>query len=280
MKLKGDWMKKIVVQRLGMILTEACNMECMHCLRGIKNSKKMSTEVINATLNQIAYIGNLCICGGEPLLALDVLENIFNGIIKRKIILGEVTLTINGTICDEEFFRLLREIENYITSYSELRNNITFIISNDLYHQEERKRLNLEKIFLENLKRYRESKYFLGLVSLKPNSKLFREGNAKTLDESLTTPLKPMEYFITYVGKRKRLDLENGLCNIGPLVAVNQNGIVTECDASFDHQETLYNYGNVLNEDIEQIALSRGKILTPRKWYRETGKIMKKYTIN
>lgn len=53
---------------------------------------------------------------------------------------------------------------------------------------------------------------------------------------------------ITYVGKKNKLDIENGFCNIGPLVTINTEGIITECDASNEHQKTLYNYDNVLND--------------------------------
>ena len=44
-------MKKIYIQNLGMIVTEKCNLNCAHCLRGKCSDKVMSDEVIDATLS-------------------------------------------------------------------------------------------------------------------------------------------------------------------------------------------------------------------------------------
>lgn len=89
--------------------------------------------------------------------------------------------------------------------------------------------------------------------------KLFREGNATNLDEKLTIPLKPLPVVMTYVSGLKKLDIENGVCNIGPCITVNVNGTITECNASMENQETLYNYGNILTDSIEEIFL-KGKV--------------------
>ena len=60
-------------------------------------------------------------------------------------------------------------------------------------------------------------------------------------------------------------------------MSVNTRGIITEADASIEHQQTLYNYGNVFNNTLEEIALERGKVVKPKQWYKETGKIIKKH---
>jgi MoaA/NifB/PqqE/SkfB family radical SAM enzyme len=112
-------MNKVYIQNLGMIITNKCNLNCSHCLRGCKNNKDMSKGVIEATLNQIVGIGNLCICGGEPTLALDVLEYIFSYIIDNRIFLNQVLITINGTNYSLEFLRLLNYIGDYIKCIDE-----------------------------------------------------------------------------------------------------------------------------------------------------------------
>jgi hypothetical protein len=61
-------------------------------------------------------------------------------------------------------------------------------------------------------------------------------------------------------------------------MTVNIEGIITEDNSSLEHQKTLYNYGNVLTEFFEKIALTRGRVLTPKKWYEESDKIIKDYT--
>ena len=270
-------MKKIYIQNLGMIVTEKCNLNCAHCLRGKCSDKVMSDEVIDATLSQVCAIGNLAICGGEPTLALDRLEKIFDYIIKNKILVNEITLVINGTIYSVELLRLLDYIDSYInvTPFTKKSKSL-FAISWDKYHHSEIERLKLTKQYIENIEKYKESKHFMRLQPL--TEKLFREGNAVNLDESLTVPLKPISPLMTYVGKFKKLDLENGLCNIGPLITINVDGIITECDASIENQRSLYNYGNVLTDNIEEIFIKRKtKILKPKEWLIETEKEIERY---
>ena len=60
-------------------------------------------------------------------------------------------------------------------------------------------------------------------------------------------------------------------------MTVNTDGIITECDASIEHQQTIYNYGNVLKDSIENVAIERGQILKYSKWKRECKKALKNY---
>ena len=274
-------MSNLYISTLGMIVTNKCNLDCAHCMRGCKNNKDMKKEVIEATLSQIKAIGNLAICGGEPTMALSTIEDIFNYIMKNHIFVEEVTTTLNGTIYSEDFIKLLDTINNYILKYNELekgrKSQVEIVVSYDQYHFEEIKRLKLYDTFAENLDKYSESIHFYGLRGLMKNKKLFREGNALNIDDKLTVNLRPMPLLATYVGKNKKFDKENGMCNIGPIVSVNTDGIVTECDASIDNQQTIYNYGNILDESLEEIVLKRAKILKPRKWQKEFNKVINKY---
>ncbi len=269
-------MNKIYVQNLSFIVTNKCNLNCMHCLRGCKDNKTISDEVIKATLDQITSIGNLCICGGEPTLATKQMESIFYYIIKNKIILDQVSMTINGTYYSLEFLRLLNYINNYITQ-GKGKNRVVFKISYDQYHLNEIIKLGIIEDYLDNIKRYSQSEYFYGLRELDSHLKLFKEGNAKDLEESLTVDLRPLDIVATYVGKNRKFD-QDGLCNIGPLIAINTEGIITEENSSLEHQQNLYNYGNVLSNSIEEISLNRGKVLKPNQWNKETKRIIKKHT--
>ena len=69
-------MKKCYIQNLALNITDNCNLECRHCLRGDRCNNKMSDDVIEATLSQIKGAGNISINGGEPTLALDRIEKI------------------------------------------------------------------------------------------------------------------------------------------------------------------------------------------------------------
>ena len=266
-------MKTCYIQNLALITTNKCNLDCAHCLRGIKDDNDMSDEIIESVLNQVYGIGNLSINGGEPTLALAKLEKIISYVIEKHILVDEFTITINGTIYSEELLKLLNEINNYINP-NEV--NTLLAISLDKYHLDEIKRLNMLKEFIKNLDMYEKSKFFCGVRNT--NKKLFREGNAVNLDSKLTVPLRPLKPVITYVNKDKKFDIENGLCNIGPVITINTNGIITESDASIKHQKDLYNYGNILEESIEDICLKNGApILKPKQFERTAAKLLKKY---
>lgn len=265
-------MKKCYIDMLAMIITNKCNLDCGHCLHGKKDNTTMSNEVIKSSLDQIKGIGTLTICGGEATLALDRLEYIINYIITNKILVEELTITINGTIYSEYLLELLKEIDSYINEEG-IRSSLA--ISYDKYHIEEMKKLGILEEYFENIKKYMESKYFYSLREL--TEKPFREGNAEKLKRLQTVPLRSPKKFITYVNKDHEFD-KNGLCLIGPLVSVNTHGIITECDASEIHQASIYNYGSVFKTSFENSALNnKAKILTPKEFFPACKKEWKRY---
>ena len=266
-------MRKCYIQNLALNITDNCNLECSHCLRGDRCNRNMSDDVIEATLSQIKGVGNISINGGEPTLAIDRVKKIVDYIIDNNIFVEEFTTTINGTIYSEELLELLGKMDNYINDDEVLA---MVAISCDRYHVEEIERLGLLDQYRENVIKYSKSKYYYGLRDI--YVRLFREGRAVNLDRKITVPLRPMKTYITYAGKKRVSDRENGLCNIGPLITIGTNGNITECDSSLDHQNTIYNYGNVLNESIEENVLKRGILCTnPNRMERLANKVMKKY---
>lgn len=277
--------RRMMVNVLGMIVTEKCNLDCEHCLRGCKSNKVMSDEVIEATLSNFDYIETLAICGGEVTLDLDVVEKVIDYIIKHQIIVGDITYTINGIIYSKRFLDLIDYSNQYLISDGNTCNRTNFAISWDSYHYSEVKRLGIEKQYLDNISKYSESPYYFGVRRLE--QKLFREGRAESLSDEITVPLRPMDVYMTYYTKyknklgmiRRRFDRDNGDCFMGPVITVNVDGIVTECDASIDHQRTIYNYGNVLYESIEDIMLRKNAVVVkPREISKKMLKELIRYT--
>jgi len=276
--------RKHAVRVLGMIVTERCNLECEHCLRGCRSNKVMTDDVIEATLSNFNYIHTLAICGGEVTLALDIAEKIIDYVIKHNIVVGEITYTINGTIYSQKFLDLLDYSRSYLIRDGKKKDRTNFAISNDYYHAKEIKRLGLEEQFISNVQEYKKSPYYYGMRGL--DTKVFREGRAENLPEDKTLILRPMETYMTYYIKyrnflgfmRKKFDRENGICFMGPVIAVNPDGIVTDCDASIEHQQTIYNYGNVLEESIEDIMLKKQAIIVqPHEVHRKMIKEIIRY---
>lgn len=269
-------MEKIYVENLAMIITDRCNLDCVHCLRGCKRNIDMSDEIIETTLGQIRSIGNLAINGGEPALVIDKIEKIINYVIEQHIKLQQFTITLNGTIYSEKLLELLDTINQYI---GEEEINALLAISLDDYHLDAVQRLGIFEQFNENLHRYAESKHFYGWRDT--DKKLFREGFAVDLDEKYTVPIRPMKPVITYmnVDNNRKFNLKHGVFCVGPIIAISPKGIITECDASIEHQDTIYNYGNVLNESIMDSTLRREYTLVkrPKKFRAEVYKEYEKY---
>lgn len=236
-------MKKINIQNLTLIITEKCNLDCAHCLRGQKSAKCMSNDVIEATLKQVAYINELTISGGEVLLALDRIEKIITYILENNVIVRYLSFVINGTIYSHDFLSLL----NYYNKNTNYTRSVAFNISNDIYHKESINRLHLTQNYIHNIKKYQENKYFNEFQDLHVG--LIREGNAINLDPSLTYPFIPSMPDVFYHQKTNF---------IYPGIAVNPDGIVTEPDSSFINQKTIYNYGNILEESIKSSVLKYG----------------------
>lgn len=260
-------MEKACIQNLSLIITEDCNLDCRHCCRGKKCQRVMSKEVIEATLNQCAYIRNLCICGGEPFLHAEPMIDIINTILENKIIVDEISMVINGTIYNQDFISFLYKIK------SKLKENVVITISQDQYHAEEIIKRGLIEVYKENEAKLLETPFLIGTKELSRKIKLFREGNAIFLDPKLTIDLRPIEYAMTYVGNNKhKLDL-NGYCYIGPIVSISVDGNITECDASFENQKTKFNYGNVLTDSIVEVIKTKTTIVTPHKYSRQVKKI-------
>ncbi len=277
-----------MVQLLGMIVTNNCNLECAHCLRGCACNQKMSDEVIEATLSNFDYINTLSICGGEITLALDIVEKIINYVIEHQILVDEITYTINGTVYTKKFIDLMDYSNEYLLKVADDKKEkvrTSFAISWDPYHKEAVIKAGLKEQFIDSVAVYSESPYYAGPRELV--GKLFREGRAVNLPDELTVPLRPMNVYMTYYRKYKNrlgfikrvYDEQGGDLIMGPVISVNPEGIVTECDASTEHQSTIYNYGNVLYETIEDICRRRSIILhNPKEIPKKMFKELKRYS--
>ncbi len=240
-------MARYYVDNLGIVITNRCNLNCDHCIRGKKNSQDIKNEVIDEIFNQIVGVGMLNICGGEPLLALDKIEYLFNKIIENKIHVETIAITINGTIYNQRFESLLDKINEYLKART--GGDVFFAVSLDKYHQKEMKRLGLDYNF-----DFLKSKYFYMFRELDEKLKLFREGNAENLSESETLPLRAVQPMICDLGNKYKSISHI----IGPFVCINTNGTITEDNTSIEKQETEYNYGNILKDDLVKTLQAKG----------------------
>lgn len=253
-------MKNYYVDNLGIVITEKCNLNCKSCFRGDKQYRDISEDVIDAIFLQVRVIDILNICGGEPTLALDRIEYLFQKIMKEKVFVSNICITINGTIYSAKLMELCQSMNDYIKKMNP-KGGVLIYVSIDKYHLEEMKKRNISY----QKENFYNNPYFAGIRKLDDNLKLFREGNAKNLDNNLTIPFRPMQTIILDCSKKCKLLTHK----IGPYVTINIDGTITEDDTTYEDQEMLYNYGNIKKDDLVKTLLNNGaKMVTNEVQYQ------------
>ena len=250
-------MNRVNIQNLALEITNKCNLDCENCInKNEDNNITMSPEIIDSIFSQINKIDNLYIYGGEPTLVLNKLYYLFRSVVNYHVTIDQLDITINGSHYTEEFIKLL----DYMNLYGKISGSsidIKLNILRDDHHKQTLRRLGIYQEALANIKKYMESKYF---------------NSFEKQPRIITKASNYNETFITYTNGIKGFNSIEKLCNIGPLITINPNGTVTECDYSIEEQDTLYNYGNVLEESIESVSLKKGKRVSRITWYYETNR--------
>ena len=114
-------------------VTRKCNITCYHCLRGDAQKLTMKNEYIDSLLSQVDDIGEITFSGGEPSLAVPVIEYVLESLKRRRISLGSFYIATNGIDISENFVLVCLKLYNYCYE----KDRCTIDISNDMYHQAE-----------------------------------------------------------------------------------------------------------------------------------------------
>ncbi len=244
-------MHKIYITNLGMVITEQCNFQCAHCMRENRTNRQMTEETMRLVFDRLSFVGNLNICGGEPLFDYDLLETLVKNIFHSFLPITSFTLITNGSLYTDKVEALLTEVEHYIRSFfSESKRPCKVLMSSDPYHAQELTRMisnpEVGKKCQENIARLQASPFFYGYKTL---DKVIDVGKARNLDVA-KIHFKPYPQF--YYLKQDQL-----WC--GPSLTILTDGVVSECDGDFEELRQKYNYGNVHEEDLETIIRKRAK---------------------
>lgn len=139
---------KMNLHHLCVEITRQCNLNCAHCARGDVQDVTITPEIIDKLLDQINFIWKLDLTGGEVFLHPEMVEYLFDGIIKRGIpvfVVGNVT---NGTICNQRAADCFSKMAEYVnglvenmrkknpSSFQDLKDTVGIGISTDLWHQQ------------------------------------------------------------------------------------------------------------------------------------------------
>ena len=151
-------MEKICFDTLIVETTRRCNFQCLHCMRGDAQDVDINAQMMDNLLDQTELIGRLFISGGEPLLNVNALELLFEGIRARNIILLDFSLITNASIFDEQFVESMKRFGEYVRACNQIcrptLHQFPFTaylgVSLDRYHPE-------SKRCEENYKKYKEA---------------------------------------------------------------------------------------------------------------------------
>jgi len=96
-------------------ITRFCNMACPHCIRGDSQRMRIKKDYINATLEQFSSIGTIMFTGGEPALAIDLIDYVRQECQHYKIDVMSFWMATNGTIASKKLFTSIENWINYCT---------------------------------------------------------------------------------------------------------------------------------------------------------------------
>lgn len=94
-------------------LTRKCNMNCKHCMKGQAQNSTISKKIIDSVLDQVGYVMNLDITGGEPMLEPELIEYLVDAVIDKGVIIGGLNCITNGTIKDERIANAFNKAFDY-----------------------------------------------------------------------------------------------------------------------------------------------------------------------
>lgn len=227
-------------------ITRWCNMQCEHCLRGEREHRKLKKEYIDRFLNGIESINLLTITGGEPTLAIDVIEYIFQTCISQGIEVYNVWVTTNGKIKSQKFLDIMTRFIEYTKEFDGEISGVS--ISTDQFHDD---------LPEENYWFYRDYQYFEESKDIHFVKYVIPEGRALDMGVYTNGMREPREEtldFEFYNTKYPELYITDGT------LYLNAKGdIVFGCDFSFEHQDQLAHF-NIKDKTIREYIFNRGDV--------------------
>lgn len=212
-------------------------MSCRHCMRGDSENISMNYEVIDRLFKETRYIHHLCITGGEPSLAVDVIKEILYRARYWGCKIDSFFCATNAKECLHEFSDVLTELYFYCAK----RENCGLTVSKDQFHSKASK----EAIQLYSRLPYYSSVYEHGEIS--PYC-ILNEGRAKESEIGcFEIPRQKYIYNYSMLGLNFKFN---------DMIYINAKGdVLLDADLSYESQSKL-SIGNLLEEKLEVILIS------------------------
>ena len=250
----NDQLFKLSYKELAIEVTRRCNMQCSHCMRGPAENHTISKEVVDRLFDEVSTIGTLLLTGGEPFLEPEMIDYIFDAIIKRNIPIIRISVVTNGTIRDKRIADSFNKIGKYVAdnwsetlSKKQIRQIVSISISNDSYHMKDN--------IMETLKFYR------GLLN--DNCIILRK-NQKDITSVLYLGNAADESFVLDEGKKYKYNItpyrvaffnddDGTSLAIDTMIQIGYDGKILIGEDSSYLQQDKNNYGNILQKHMSTL---------------------------
>lgn len=228
----------VCVYNLVLEITRKCNMKCHHCLRGNAQNLTMSQEVIDAVFSKIDRVSSLTLTGGEPSLAVPVMNKIVEAIKNYRTEVDSFFVVTNGKIASRSMMHALVDLYTLIDNSEPEMTGL--VVSGDPYHE----KVEVPKIY-EAITFFRSSRHG-------PTNEecVIREGRAELNGIGGRDPEKAKGWTVRRYNDS--VDISEGEF----YVAANGN-VISCCDMSFARIDAE-RHGNILTDDIETILKNAG----------------------
>lgn len=245
-------MKLYIDGTLNIEVTQFCNLNCDHCLKGTSRTNKITKSVIEKIFKDIKYADTIFFSGGEVTLAYDEIKMVIDYIKENDIKVNKYQIITNGTNYNKKLFDLLR---------SSFKSGQIFL-SVDYFHDKSiREKCDIKKV-LKNYRKIIFERDFDSIGHL-PNY-LYNCGNAVNLEDIVKTNT-PTFGFITIPF---RINKERYL-RVGPTLSFDVFGNITGSVGTYQVNDNNH-YGNIFNDDLRSLLINNSiYVLKDFRRYRE-----------
>lgn len=301
-------MEKVSLRHIYLEIGRMCNLKCIHCCKGEPEDAKMSDKVMAALLDNVHFIDEITITGGEPMLYVERMETLLDRCKKRNIKVNYFNVITNCTIRSEDFVKVFNAWHDYCT----FGNDNELTISTDKYHKsyvlEHLPDVNVE----ENIRWYREKlkkcKFLPSTEKMIDNDVfIFNEGRVRNWEEKQKERYMTIEEcnrkknVAAYIPIRGKCEGEENICKYGcvyncirQILYLNPYGdIFLDTFVSFDLQNkckdirvgnilsnTIYDLISIWNKEVKNADFTETQIELKNKILTEAPDRIKSLVLN
>lgn len=264
-----------------LMLTEQCNLSCIHCCQNAQKEKKsngLSTEEWVSIIEKVIRMGvkTITITGGEALLRKDI--KIINQYL-RKNFKGEILLLTNGTLINKKNVDSLIQTYDHISiSIDGCNEELTRFIRGkgvyekvleviNLLHKKEFYNISLSAILPSSIEVEKEFEVLCSELKVSPQirylTKMGRAGkNFEIMQEKFKKYINERGYTeYLFENQEDIADLRACTAIRNKNITVGSTGNIYPCNLLHENKYTLGNIDNIVkNRDFEKLINFEGTI--------------------